>query len=346
GTPKQILSNLRQFIGRSVGPHIRYVWMAPRRDRDELEAQPSFSSLDESQVAQLARVSLRAGTPWYAAGVLGDWQLFHDPRDVLSALVEFSREPRSSVARLSEGSSTLFVPVRSGASHSGLCLVCSDERFDEASIAFWRLVGIIIAQIDAATQLNRNRMLMDVAFDMLAQPVLLMDESGAIVRGNHAASAGLAGLAHSRIEGRRLDALMRDWEFSPDLEGLFDRGGQWSGTVGVPRPDGSTARIPAVARSVFDADGVYLGTVAVGTREGSGSSGLDAPSVYLTARESQIAQLVAEGHSTKEIAKLLSVSPRTVQFHRHRLRVKLGIDGRRVPLRMAVLELSSRSSLN
>ena len=45
----------------------------------------------------------------------------------------------------------------------------------------------------------------------------------------------------------------------------------------------------------------------------------------LTARQREVLQLIAEGHSTKEIAKLLNVSVNTVKTHRLKLMEKLGV---------------------
>jgi DNA-binding NarL/FixJ family response regulator len=39
----------------------------------------------------------------------------------------------------------------------------------------------------------------------------------------------------------------------------------------------------------------------------------------LTARQREVLQLIGEGRTTKEIAELLHVSPRTVEFHRRRI---------------------------
>ena len=44
----------------------------------------------------------------------------------------------------------------------------------------------------------------------------------------------------------------------------------------------------------------------------------------LTGRQRQILQLIAEGKQNKEIATILFVSVRTVEFHRARLMTKLG----------------------
>jgi DNA-binding NarL/FixJ family response regulator len=45
----------------------------------------------------------------------------------------------------------------------------------------------------------------------------------------------------------------------------------------------------------------------------------------LSAREREIFQLVAEGHSTREVAELLSVSPATVETHRAHILQKLDL---------------------
>jgi RNA polymerase sigma factor (sigma-70 family) len=45
----------------------------------------------------------------------------------------------------------------------------------------------------------------------------------------------------------------------------------------------------------------------------------------LSPRRREVLQMVAEGLSTKEIAKVLHISPRTVEFHRYRIMESLGL---------------------
>ena len=45
----------------------------------------------------------------------------------------------------------------------------------------------------------------------------------------------------------------------------------------------------------------------------------------LTPRQSEVLQLLAEGRTAKEIAAMIKISPRTVEFHKYRIMADLGI---------------------
>ena len=45
----------------------------------------------------------------------------------------------------------------------------------------------------------------------------------------------------------------------------------------------------------------------------------------LTQRQREVLQLLAEGRSAKEIATILNISPRTVEFHKYRIMTELGV---------------------
>lgn len=51
----------------------------------------------------------------------------------------------------------------------------------------------------------------------------------------------------------------------------------------------------------------------------------DSLAVVLTPREREVLQLLAEGRSVKEIAAVLDISPRTVEFHKYNVMEKLGL---------------------
>jgi DNA-binding NarL/FixJ family response regulator len=49
------------------------------------------------------------------------------------------------------------------------------------------------------------------------------------------------------------------------------------------------------------------------------------PQHQLTPRQREVLQLLAEGHSMKQVADMLNVTPRTVQFHKYSMMQQLGI---------------------
>jgi DNA-binding NarL/FixJ family response regulator len=64
--------------------------------------------------------------------------------------------------------------------------------------------------------------------------------------------------------------------------------------------------------------------------------GGDLPARAITEREEEILKLVAEGHSSKEIAEILVISVKTVERHRANLLQKLGLKDRLELTRYAI----------
>jgi len=70
------------------------------------------------------------------------------------------------------------------------------------------------------------------------------------------------------------------------------------------------------------------------------SNKLSTKYLNLTPKEIQIANLIKEGKTTKEIAEILNTSPGTVEFHRHNIRSKLGLKNKKINIRSHLLTLS------
>ena len=60
------------------------------------------------------------------------------------------------------------------------------------------------------------------------------------------------------------------------------------------------------------------------------------PEKEFTARQREVLQLVAEGKSAAEIAELLCISPRTVEYHKYKMMEKLNLDNSADLIRYAV----------
>jgi DNA-binding NarL/FixJ family response regulator len=75
---------------------------------------------------------------------------------------------------------------------------------------------------------------------------------------------------------------------------------------------------------------IYAGAVKALVRDylKRAAAGEELPDDPLTPRESEIVKLIAEGHTSREIAELLVISDKTVERHRANVLDKLGMRDR------------------
>ena len=60
----------------------------------------------------------------------------------------------------------------------------------------------------------------------------------------------------------------------------------------------------------------------------------------LTPKEIEVVSYLKDGRTTKQIAELLGVSPRAIEFHRYNIRKKLGLDQKKTNLRTYLLSIN------
>ncbi len=104
-----------------------------------------------------------------------------------------------------------------------------------------------------------------------------------------------------------------------------------AGASGFISKVAASSELASGIRSVYHGDSYLSPSVArllvEDYQHGDGRVSHD-PYEQLTNRERDVFKLVAEGHTTQEIADMLVVSPKTVEGHRANLMAKLGIHNR------------------
>jgi DNA-binding NarL/FixJ family response regulator len=84
--------------------------------------------------------------------------------------------------------------------------------------------------------------------------------------------------------------------------------------------------LPAAVRSLLSGQDYISHAIEEQVRHALGRSAPgNAQAGVLTERQREVLQLLAEGKSVKEIATLLSVSPRTAEYHKYRIMDTLGV---------------------
>ena len=105
-----------------------------------------------------------------------------------------------------------------------------------------------------------------------------------------------------------------------------------AGARGFISKTAASSELASAIRSVYRGDSYLSPSVArvfvEGYKEGIGKVKSQDPYKQLTNREREILKLLAEGHTTQEIAAMLVLSPKTVDRHKTNLMAKLAIHSR------------------
>jgi DNA-binding CsgD family transcriptional regulator len=90
-----------------------------------------------------------------------------------------------------------------------------------------------------------------------------------------------------------------------------------------------------------DMQKTYLGIIESNLNEiiSPFARGVSINGLNFSPTELQVANLVRQGKTTKEIAGIANLSPRTIEFHRDNIRKKIGIKNKKINLRIHLLSL-------
>lgn len=118
-------------------------------------------------------------------------------------------------------------------------------------------------------------------------------------------------------------------------EAKFVRAAQAAGVDAYVLKDQAFAQVRAAVQSAARREPYLSPQIELPAHaEPAGPMGVDS----LTPREREVLQLLAEGHSTKDVAFRLDLSPKTIETHRANLMAKLKIDNVAGLTRMAISE--------
>lgn len=105
-----------------------------------------------------------------------------------------------------------------------------------------------------------------------------------------------------------------------------------AGASGFVSKTAASSELTAAIRSVYHGDSYLSPSIArllvEDYRQIASIRRSQDPAEQLTDREREILKLLAEGHSTQEIARMLVISPKTVERHKTNLMAKLDIHNR------------------
>lgn len=101
-----------------------------------------------------------------------------------------------------------------------------------------------------------------------------------------------------------------------------------AGAVGYLLKKAATTELETALHRVVDGEIFLCGEISARLRKNiplQAIGGQKSPLEKLTDRQREILQLIAEGQNTKEIAEILKVSPKTVEYHRMKLMTALDV---------------------
>ena len=221
----------------------------------------------------------------------------------------------------------LLVPVRPDDLPFGVISVSTSRSLRAAEVSYWRAVAAAVTAVYREANRQLLESLKTFAFATSGVPAVLVDGEGNPLDANRAAMAVL-GYADRASTLRHLGNLR------PCLPGRGELPAAEDDPAAFYLDDAAGGEVPCtiVAEDLTDHEGNILGAVVRFYPVDS----LEQRSMRLTARQREVARLIADGMTTKEVALRLGLSVHTVNYHRGQIRDRLSESGSAGDLRTSI----------
>ncbi|NBC29008.1 MAG: hypothetical protein GVY29_03340 [Spirochaetes bacterium] len=210
----------------------------------------------------------------------------------------------------------LLLPIRPHDVPFGVISVSSQERFTDVDREYWRTIATAVRCIYRHHSEGTSAELMRVAFTSAAEPTVLVGPEGNAVDINTAA-LNLLGYSDRAAALRQMRTLKPCLPQRGAIEGSAAEAPGVQAFY-IADAQGNDAAYELASTPFFDPDGGLRGVI-VRLRPPRTA----VPTVRLTVRQREVARLIMDGLTTKEVAAHLGLSLHTVNYHRSQLRRKM-----------------------
>jgi len=184
---------------------------------------------------------------------------------------------------------------------------------DDHSLILEGIKGLLESEYEIVGLVDNGKALVDAAL-RLKPDIVVLDISMPILN-------GIDAMREMKRELPQAKAIILTMHSSP----IYLRRALEAGASGYVLKSGAAEELLTAVAKILKGETYITPAFNVGALERLASScGQGRSTIELTSRQRQILQLVAEGRQNKEIAQILQVSVKTVEFHRSRLMAKVG----------------------
>ncbi len=184
---------------------------------------------------------------------------------------------------------------------------------DDHALILGAFEKLLAGECDIVGQVGDGRALV-AAVDALNPDVVVLDISMPILNGLDAGR-------QIKQKSRNVKLVYLTMNEDPDLAAAAFR----AGASGYLLKSSAASELTTAIREVAQGRTYITPLVAAGLVEALQQTSNRKPGEDLTPRQREVLQLLAEGRSMKEVASLLSLTPRTVAFHKYQMMEQLKV---------------------